>query len=201
MLGHDRTSEDFSSYAIIERRETVWVKGSMKGNFGFIHEKTDIKILILFILRRLPGSITFDALTELTMCDDGIGYFDYAECVEELLQTEHIWVKDGKYAITAKGIRNGSITENSLPFTVKLQAEKATAAARAAHNRDSMIKTSHYPAPEGGCNVGLTLSDGIGDIVKMELFTANEQQAEALEKGFRDKAENIYHALIEMLLE
>ena len=172
----------------------------MKGNFGFIHEKTEIKILILFILRRLPGPVTFDMLTELAMCDDGIGYFDYAECVEELLQTEHIWVKDDKYAITAKGVRNGSITESSLPFTVRQQAEKATAAARAAHNRDSMIKTSHYLAPEGGCHVDLTLSDGVGDIVRMELFTANEQQADELEKGFREKAESIYHALIDLLL-
>ena len=33
--------------------------------FGFIHEKLDIKILILFILRRLPGVVDRETLGEL----------------------------------------------------------------------------------------------------------------------------------------
>ena len=44
--------------------------------FGFIHEKLDIKILILFILSRLPGEVPPEVLGELCQCDDGIGYFD-----------------------------------------------------------------------------------------------------------------------------
>ena len=32
--------------------------------FGFIHEKLDIKILILFILRRLPGVVDRETLGE-----------------------------------------------------------------------------------------------------------------------------------------
>ena len=32
---------------------------------GFIHEKLDIKILILFILRRLPGEVEPETLCEL----------------------------------------------------------------------------------------------------------------------------------------
>ena len=33
--------------------------------FGFIHEKLDIKILILFILRRLPGVVDRETLGTL----------------------------------------------------------------------------------------------------------------------------------------
>ena len=40
--------------------------------FGFIHEKLDIKILILFILRRLPGVVDRETLGELCQCDNGI---------------------------------------------------------------------------------------------------------------------------------
>ena len=31
-------------------------------NFGFIHDKLDIKILILFVLRRLPGAVDPETL-------------------------------------------------------------------------------------------------------------------------------------------
>ena len=48
-------------------------------SFGFIHEKLEIKVLILFILRRLPEPILLDDLIELAMCDDGISYFEFME--------------------------------------------------------------------------------------------------------------------------
>ena len=173
----------------------------MGGNFGFIHEKIEIKILILFILRRLREPITFSMLTELTMCDNGISYFDYTECVAELIKTEHVELRDNKYSITAKGVRNGEITENSLPYSVRIKVENNTGAARNMLNRNTMIKTSHTANSDSGHTVELSLSDGIGDIVTMSLYSANEKQALALERGFRKKAENIYNSLIKTILE
>jgi len=49
---------------------------------GFIHEKLDIKLLILFILSRLPAPVDRGTLDELCQqCDDGVGYFDYSDCL------------------------------------------------------------------------------------------------------------------------
>jgi len=172
----------------------------MKGNFGFIHEKIEIKVLILFILRRLAEPIAFNELAELTMCDDGISYFVFADCVAELVKTEHIKLEDNMYSVTEKGERNGWITENSLPYSVRTKAEDSASALRAAQNRNAMIRTSHSDNPEGGCTVKLSLSDGVGDILSLELFSANERQSRDLENGFRKNAEGIYHAIIEMIL-
>ena len=173
---------------------------TMRGNFGFIHEKIEIKILILFILRHLPEPVPYDMLTELVMCDDGISYFDYTECIADLIKTEHIRFDENRYSLTVKGARNGEITENSLPFSVRVKAEKITSAFRAAQSRDSMIKTHHVTNPEGGFTVGMGLSDGLGTIISLDVFTANEQQAAFMEKNFRNNAERIYNALMDMLL-
>jgi len=172
----------------------------MERNFGFIHDKLEIKILILFIMRRVPEPVTFDALTGLTLCDDGISYFAFSECVAELVQTEHLRFEGDKYSLTKKGERNGKVTENSLPFSVRMSAEEGAVAFRALQDRNAMIKTSHASNPDGGCSVTLSLSDGVGKIASMELFAADEKQALALEKGFRKNAESIYKALIEMIL-
>jgi len=177
------------------------VVNTMKKNYGFIYGKLEIKILILFILRRLPEPISFDTLTELTICDEGISYFYYAECIEELVKTEHVRFKDNMYSVTEKGVRNGGILEDSLPFTVRMIAGNTTSALRATMDRDAMIKTSHATNPEGGCMVKLAMSDGVGDIISMEMFAANEQQASELESGFRKNAESIYNALVEMMLD
>jgi len=47
--------------------------------YGFIHDKLDIKFLILYFMARVAAPIDFPTLTELTVCDDGIGYFEFAE--------------------------------------------------------------------------------------------------------------------------
>ena len=173
----------------------------MVENFGFIHEKLEIKILILFILRRLSNPITQEALAQLAMCDDGISYFDFCECVADLVKTEHIRLEDNKYILTDKGARNGEITENSLPMSIRTKADTATSAARAQQLRNALIKTSHTVRPDGGLKVMLSMSDGVDVIMSMELFAANERQAAALEKGFRSNAENVYNTLIEKILE
>jgi len=173
----------------------------MSENFGFIHEKVEIKVLILFILRHLGEPVTLDVLVGLTLCDDGIGYFDVTECISTLIESKHLNLENGKYSLTPKGKRNGEILEKNLPFSVRNRAEEATALVRANLSRDAMIQTKCIVTDNGEYKVGLSLSDGIGDIISMELFTVNQEQANTLEKGFRKNAEKIYHAIIAMLVD
>lgn len=173
----------------------------MEEHFGFIREKLDIKILILFVLRRLPESVTLEKLSELVLVDEGITYFDFAECVQELVSTEHVSSDGHRYAITEKGQRNGEITENSLPFSVRVKAEKQASEVRQEINRKAMISVSHTILRKGGYSVELSLSDGISDVISMNLFAVNQTQAQALEAGFTKKAEDVYNAVVKMLLD
>ena len=173
----------------------------MESSFGFIHDKLDIKILILFILRRISEPVTLDKLAELTLCDGGINYFDFAECVDELISTGHVKADGDSYTITEKGIRHGTITENGLPYSVRVKAEKSAVAANAQLRRQSMITTSRTIRRGGGYSVDLSLSDGMGEILSLELFAANEAQAIDLENGFRERAESVFNVIIEELMK
>jgi len=173
----------------------------MPENFGFIREDTEIKVLILFIMRRLHKPVTLDLLTDLTMCDDAVGYFDVTECIAMLVDTGHIKLEDNKYSLTSKGERNGEILEKNLPYTVKIKAEEKTADLRTILNRNAMIITNRDQCENGGYKVSLSLSDGIGEIISMELFAINEQRADKLERGFRKNAEKVYQTIIDLLTE
>ena len=172
----------------------------MRRRIGFIHDKLEIKILILFILRRLSAAIPIDTLAELTLCDDGISYFDFSECVEELVESDHIRLDKNMYSITKKGARNGETMEKTLPLSVRQIAEKAVATVQSSQRRDSMIKTLHKVNDDGTCTAVLSMSDGIGDIIKIELHSTSEQQASELENGFHKNAEKAYNALINAIL-
>ena len=166
---------------------------------GFIREKLDIKILILFILGRLEDPIDRDTLTELTLFDEAISYFDFLECVTELIDTEHIRVIDGGYTITNKGRRNGKTTENRLPYSVRCCAEQITTVLAQSQRRDALVKSDVRPCKNGGFTVSLTLSDGLGDIFKLELYAANEAQVNMFVDSFYRRAEQVYAKLIESL--
>ena len=80
-------------------------------NFGFIHGELDTKLLILFILRRLPRPVDGDTLTELCFCDTGVSWFEYSQCLADLVDTGHIdKLENGRYMITEKGDRNCAAT-------------------------------------------------------------------------------------------
>ena len=51
---------------------------------GFIHDKLEIKLLILYITARVIEPIPFDTVWDLAMCDEGVDYFDFAECLSDL---------------------------------------------------------------------------------------------------------------------
>ena len=70
---------------------------------GFIHDKLEIKFLILYLAARVIEPVPFDTMLELTLCDDAIDYFDFSDCLADLVKTEHLTLSDdGLYAITDK---------------------------------------------------------------------------------------------------
>lgn len=166
---------------------------------GFIHEKLDIKILILYILRRLPGEVEPETLVELCQCDDGIGYFDYSDCLTELIDTGHVEETDEGYKITEKGARNADAVESSLPYSVRAKAEKLIAPVEERLRRQALITGKHIPA-DGGFTVKLAMSDGKGEIIRVELLCADEEQAKTMEKNFRHHAEEYYQKIVELLI-
>ena len=82
---------------------------------GFIHDELELKFLLLYITARLIEPVTFDVILDIAMCDEGVNYFAFSKCLDDLVQSDHLTLSnDGKYAITEKGIRNSQICESSL---------------------------------------------------------------------------------------
>lgn len=168
-------------------------------SYGFIHEKLDIKILILFILRRLPGEVDPETLLELCQCDGGVGYFDYSDCLNELVESGHVTRTEEGYLITEKGARNADAVENSLPYSVRSKALKLIAPVEERLRRAAMI-TARHRVDEKGCTVELAMADDVGELIRLSLLCADEAQARKMEKRFRKDAEGYYQKIIELLM-
>ncbi len=169
--------------------------------FGLIHDKLDLKILILYVLSRLPDFIDREELSELVLLDEGVGYFDFTQCLAELQDTEHVERKGSDFRVTEKGRKNCAAVESSLPYTMRVKVDKAIVPVVRTMNRNSMIRTSHERLPEGGCMVEMSMGDGVGDVISLRLLAAGEEQAEKMEAKFRAEAETFYSRIMEILSE
>ena len=128
---------------------------------GFIQDKLEIKFLILYLAARVIEPVPFDTLLDLTLCDDAVDYFDFSECLADLVKTEHLTLDEesGLYAITEKGRRNSEICETSLPYSVRLRCDKNLNACNRALRRKNQVKSSTEPRANGTYTVSLSLDD------------------------------------------
>ena len=169
--------------------------------YGFIRDKLDIKLLVLYLMARVVAPIDFPTLTDLTLCDDGIDYFDFAESVAELVNTDHLTLEKGLYAITPKGRQNGEACESSLPYSVKRKCDTNLAQVNALLRRNAQVRAQVATRPEGGCTVTLELDDDGGNLFTLSLFCGSQAQAQALASAFKAKPEQVYHQVTAALLE
>lgn len=168
---------------------------------GFIHDKLEIKFLILYIAARVIEPVPFDTMLDLTMCDEGVDYFDFSECLRDLVKTEHLTVSDsGLYAITEKGERNSQICESSLPYSVRLKCDKNIGECNRLLRRKSQVRASCEKRPNGTYSVNLSLRDDVGSLMDLKLMVVREDLANILVERFRQAPEKTYNEIISALL-
>ncbi len=168
---------------------------------GFIHDKLEIKFLILYIAARVIEPIPFDTVLDLTMCDDAIDYFDFSECLSDLVKTQHLTLsEDGLYAITDKGLRNSQICESSLPYSVRLRCDKNIAIWNRKLRRKSQVRAVWDQRANGTYTVRLNLDDDMGSVMDLRLMVVREDMAKVLSERFQKDPEKLYSKIMDLLL-
>ncbi len=169
--------------------------------YGFIHDKLDVKLLVLYILSRAVGPLDRDSLMEVAMVDDGVDYFTFMEVLSELEESEHLICEDDRYAITDKGRKNSAVCESSLPYSVKRKCVRKLAGVNAALRRSAQVRSDISPLEDGGCTLRLSLDDEDANLLTIELLAPSEAMAEQLAEGFKTRPEQVYNSLLSVLLE
>lgn len=168
--------------------------------WGFVHEKLDIKFLILYVAARVSEPVPFEDMLELTMCDDGFGYFDFSDCLAELVTTEHLKLSDGLYAITEKGLHNSSVCESSLAYPVRVRADQKLRDYNEKLRRRHLVRAHVTERDNGTCTASLSFSDDVANLMTLELMMPKKEQAEELCRRFQRDPAGFYGRLIQHLL-
>lgn len=166
---------------------------------GFIHDKLDMKVYLLYLLSRAYAPVDFAALTELALAERGTEYFLFAQALAELKDSGHITESDGSYAVTDKGRRNSEDSEGSLPQVLRRRCDKRLAALNAALRRRAQVRAQVLPREDGGFTLRLALDDDGGNLMALDLFVASEEEAAAMAGRFLSVPETTYRTILTAL--
>ena len=167
---------------------------------GFIQSELDLKLLVLYIMSRVAGPVTFLQLLELALCDEGVDYFDFAECLSDLVRTEHLTLSaDGLYAITDKGLRNSRICESSLPYSVRMHCDENLVRVNDAIRRQAQVQADVSDNEDGTCTLHLRLDDVGTPLLQLELLTPSRPQAAAMAHRFQSDPTALYYHIVTLL--
>ena len=169
---------------------------------GFIHDMLDVKVLILFVMSRASYPATSQQIYELCYQDDCVSYFDVCTAIPQMVKSGHLVEKEPDlYEITEKGRADGSLTQDSIAYTVRCRAENAVNRFNRQLRRSSFVKTQIIPREGGDFSVVIALDDEVSNLMTLELMAPNQRQAIRLSRLLEKKAESIYNATMTQLLE
>lgn len=167
--------------------------------FGFIHDKLDIKFLVLYIAARVEAPIDFATLTDLSLCDEGVDYFLFSQAVSELVQSEHLLFENDRYNITEKGRKNGAICEESLPFSVRQKCDQNLAKLNARLRYEAQIRTEIEQREDKGFCVRFIMDDHQDNLMTLSLYSPTLEQAEQMAEVYKKSPEQVYRAILSTL--
>ncbi len=166
---------------------------------GFIQDDLDLKLLVLYIMDRTAGPITFLQLFELALCDAGVDYFSLTQAVDHMVATGQLTQDGDRYAITDKGRRNSQICESSLPRSVRRRCDENLLRVNDALRRESQVRTQIIDREDGTVTLCLTLEDGTSPLLHLALLSPSRAQAEQWASSFQSSPSALYLNIINML--
>ena len=169
---------------------------------GYIHNITDVKILILFVLTRAEIPVSSQTIYELCYQDELLSYFDVQQAIPEMVRTGHLEeTAADRYVITEKGREAETLMQESLAFTVRQRAQLAVERYHYKIRRERLLRTEIRKGEDGDFVVVMGMDDPRGRIMNLELTAPTLRQARRLEAAYRKNAEIVYQAVMIGLLE
>lgn len=166
---------------------------------GFIQDDLDLKLLVLYIMDRAAGPITFLQLFELALCDAGVDYFSLTQAVEHMVSTGQLSKEKDRYAITDKGRRNSQICQSSLPRSVRRHCDENLVKVNEALRLEAQIRVQVMDREDGTATLCLTLEDNASPLLHMALLAPSPEQAGLWGEVFRQDPSALYMGVIKLL--
>lgn len=169
---------------------------------GGLREKSEIRLLVCYLLKRFDKAITRSKINEILAEDSIANYFEINQAISELIKDgcvlceieggEELLMLSGKMMYEVEKI------EKSLPRSIR---EKSVSAALRIFSRDRIQQESLVEVQEleKGYHVTFIVKDVGTELLKLTVYVSDYSQVELVKRNFYNNAESIYSDIISSL--
>lgn len=169
---------------------------------GGLRQRTEIKLLICYLLKTLDKPLTRTQINEILQEYSIANYFEVNGAISELVAGGQVLskLKDGdeEINITAKTLFDVGVIERDLPKSIR---EKAVKSALKILTRERIERESKVDVKklDHGYHVEFTVMDMETELLKITVYVADEGQIEIAKRNFYNNAVSIYSGVISSL--
>ena len=169
---------------------------------GGLRDRTEIKLLICYLLKTLKRSLTRSHINEILQEYRIANYFEVNTAISELVTagqlTSDLCDGDEEISLTSRAKLDVGLLERDLPRSVK---EKAIRSALKILQRERIEKESIVEVIplEHGYHICFTVKDMQTELLKLTVYVADESQIEIAKRNFYNNATEIYSGVISAL--
>ena len=162
------------------------------------------KVLILYLLNKLPDGIKNDNLYKIVSSANNMNYFYFQELLTDLIKSNFVgsFTKDEDtfVKITADGQNALSLTKSLLPGILKLKADNVFKEEVLNIAEESSIITEYIPKNENNYTVKCKIIEKNETIFEVSTFAGSRDRAKQISDNWKNNANIIYPQIISLLL-
>ena len=159
----------------------------------------DIKVFLLFLLSHIGSPLDHNTLIDIVSQNTDDIMINYDECLNQLVDSEHLFFDeiDGEkyYMVSKKGRMVASELYDTLDEEFRERSIKCAAKYMALSQSGKSVN-SKITKTEERYMVTLSVSDSIGEIMKIDIAVNSLSEAERIKSNFDLKPENIYRGVL-----
>ena len=170
----------------------------------YTQDLAENKVLILYLLNKLPDGIKSDNLFKIVSSANSINYFYFQELLTDLIDTnlvgsftrdEDIFIK-----ITSEGQNALSLTKSLLPGILKLKADNVFKDEISEIVEESSIITEYIPKDENNYTVKCKIVEKNETLFEVSAFAGSRERAKQISDNWKNNANDLYPKIIDLLL-
>ena len=162
------------------------------------------KVLILYLLNKLPNGIKSDNLYKIISSANNINYFYFQELLTDLIESNFVGSftndEDTIIKITSDGQNALTLTKSLLPGILKLKADNIFKEEISDIAEESSIVTEYIPKNENNYTVKCKIVEKNETLFELSTFAGSRDRAKQISDNWKVNADKIYPKIIDLLL-
>lgn len=164
------------------------------------------KVLILYILDKIPSGIIEDGLYKIISSINNVNYFYFKEVLTDLLDSKLVGIftkeeEESVLKITSEGKSALSLTIDVLPGILQLKADNIYKEQFSSISDKTSIISEFIPQNENDYTIKCKIIEKNETIFEVRTFAGSRDRAKKIVDNWNKNASKIYPKILDILLE